>query len=69
MRPVISLHCWIELEEKVLDLKLRMWTDESAPEGLFKPKDEGFYYKRLDIMQKPSKVVYDILVVANKTDF
>lgn len=63
---VIPLHYWIEVGKLVLDLKLRMWVGDSAPEGIFDPlKEKNLKYIQKGIGRKPHEYIYLILTDTN----
>lgn len=58
----ISLHYWIEIDDMVLDYRLRMWLGKEAPHGYFKKTDVQEIYNGVKTHFHVNQTVYEILL-------
>lgn len=52
---LVSPHCWIEIEERIIDLRLRHWLGDrdSIPHGIFNPSDTKYRYSGFPSEHQP----------------
>lgn len=57
-------HFWIEVGENIVDYRLRMWTDQTAPHGIF-PKEEcpANYSLGTPMALSATRAIYEILTM------
>ena len=60
----IPLHYWIEVGDLTVDYRLRMWTNQNAPHGVFVAEDEDVQYDKRGVWSfKTTKILFDILTL------
>ena len=61
---VIESHVWIEVGDRILDFRARMWlgNSEAIPHGLFDPKDYTVTYEGCEVSMATSDSVFSILM-------